>query len=224
MNTVKKPASLLNWGNKSLLYFLLAAGLVFTWAVVTVFVQKKTTYDDAAFQFFIPLVSSGLTDIVIFISFLGKHSFLVPANFLLLFWFLYKQEKGLALRVALVALSSLGLKQLLKFLFDRDRPAEPLLHPVPGLSFPSGHALLGLTFYGLIILVILQKMKKNKWRHAVVIFLVLLILAIALSRVYLRVHYFTDIMAGLALGFIWLLLSLWLIEKAENRYIVTKNN
>ena len=215
MTTANEIIPLLPWPRKKLLLPLLIALLVFLWAMYVVFIQKNTAYDKAAFACLTPFVSPLLTDIVVFISFLGKHTFLIPANFLLLFWFLYKKEKGLAIRVVLIALSSLGLKQLLKFLFDRTRPADPLLHPVPGLSFPSGHALLGVTFYGLIILIILQKVKRSARRDAIVMFLILLIFAIALSRVYLRVHYLTDIIAGLSLGFIWLIISLWLIKKAE---------
>ena len=103
----------------------------------------------------------------------------------------------------------------LKTIFQRQRPLDPLLHAVPGFSFPSGHAFMAVAFYGLLIWLSAHNVI-NKWlQRAVNSSLVLLILGIGFSRIYLRVHYATDVIAGLAIGFVWLSFCLWVIDKKE---------
>ena len=86
------------------------------------------------------------------ITFLGKHQFLVPANLLLIFYFLWgARQTWLSIRVLAISLSSLVLMLLLKALFARKRPLLPLLQAARGLSFPSGHAIMSVAFFGMII-------------------------------------------------------------------------
>lgn len=217
--TIKTKQKLLLFsGNRAMLLALLIGLLIFGWAACLVFIQKNTSFDNAAFKAISPYESPLLTKIVVSISFLGKHSFLIPANLLLAFYLLYKKKKKLAFGILAIAISSYFLKLLLKAMFNRPRPVNPLIEPVQGLSFPSGHALLGVTFYGFIALLLWYEIKNRNLRSIVTVFLILLMLTIAFSRVYMRVHYVSDVIAGLAIGFIWLITSLWVIEKIETRY------
>lgn len=94
-------------------------------------------------------------------SFLGAHTFLIPANLTLIAWFLFiKKHRWYSIKVPVIAFSSLLLMFCLKFIFQRNRPLTPLLAEAKGYSFPSGHALMSLTFYGLIIFLVWQKEKK----------------------------------------------------------------
>jgi undecaprenyl-diphosphatase len=97
-----------------------------------------------------------------------------------------------------------------------------LLREAAGLSFPSGHALMSVTFYGLLIYIVWETVKKTWLKITLVVLLLLLIHIIGFSRIYLRVHYASDVMAGFATGFLWLVISLWIvrrIEKYSNRKI-----
>lgn len=218
MTATKRQRQLLLFSpGKSMLFAILVALLVFGWTVYLVFIQHNSSFDKAVFKAITPYESPALTNIVVFVSFLGKHTFLIPVNFLLLSYFLYKKKQELAIRIAFLGLSGFCLKLLLKGIFNRPRPANPLIEPVEGLSFPSGHALLGVTFYGFIALLLWYEIKDRYWRNIVTAFLILLMLLIASTRVYMRVHYMSDVIAGLAIGFIWLTLSLWAVEKLETR-------
>jgi undecaprenyl-diphosphatase len=104
---------------------------------------------------------------------------------------------------------------LLKEIFRRKRPATPLLAAVRGLSFPSGHAIMSMTFYGLLIYIISHTWKSGVLKSAVIPSLVALILMIGYSRVYLRVHYASDVAAGFIIGLLWLLISLELLKRIE---------
>ncbi len=196
---------------------LLLAVAVFALAVNIVFIHKNSSLDEAAFAFASKLVSPGFTQFMVIISFLGKHTFLIPANLLLLAYCVFKKDSYTTTRIAALSLSSLAIKLVVKGLFHRPRPEIPLLHQVPGFSFPSGHALFGITFYGLLIVLAYRKMKNKAGKIAVISVLAVLIVLICFSRIYLRVHYISDVMAGVALGFIWLTVSLWYLDRRDRR-------
>lgn len=150
------------------------------------------------------------------ITVLAKHQFLIPANLALLFYFLFlKKRTWFSIRVAAIALSSLGLMFLMKYLFKRKRPQPPLLRPAHGLSFPSGHAIMSVTFYGLLIYIISHSLKNKAVKWSLMVSLASLIQLIGFSRVYLRVHYASDVAAGYIIGFSWLIISLDLLKRIE---------
>jgi undecaprenyl-diphosphatase len=136
---------------------------------------------------------------------------------LLLGYFLIRKNKRFSIRVLSLSLSSLCLMLVLKSSTQRTRPENPLLQAVNGYSFPSGHALMSVIFYGLLIYIAWHEIKNIWLRRITVVFLALLILFIGFSRIYLRVHYASDVIAGLSVGFIWLAASLWLINQIEAR-------
>jgi membrane-associated phospholipid phosphatase len=202
------------------IFVLLAIFAIALTAFITiarmVFEGKTQNFDNRALVFIAGYVTNVNTNVMQSFTFLGTHLFLIPANLLLTAWFLFlKKRHWYSIKVPAIALSSLLLMFGLKLIFRRDRPDSPLLQAAKGFSFPSGHALMSVTFYGLLMLIIWQNVKQAwlKWTLSVV--LLLLILAIGLSRIYLRVHYASDVLAGFAVGLVWLLLSLWILSKVE---------
>ena len=139
-----------------------------------------------------------------------------------LYFFIYRKHKWFAIRIASLSLSSVVLSFSLKAFFKRDRPLLPILGDAGGYSFPSGHAMIGIVFYGLFIYIIWHEVKQKWPRIFLIILLSLLILLISFSRIYLRVHYPSDVIAGLAVGFIWLVLSLRIIHRIEKKYIARR--
>ena len=105
---------------------------------------------------------------------------------------------------------------LLKFLFQRKRPLSPLLKAAKGLSFPSGHAIMAVTFYGLLIYILQHSISVDWLRWLVTFLLLILIVWIGYSRVYLRVHYASDVAGGFIIGLLWLLISLAVLKGLEN--------
>jgi membrane-associated phospholipid phosphatase len=97
------------------------------------------------------------------------------------------------------------LSQLLKGLFARPRPffEHPLLIE-KSYSFPSGHAMESLVVYGMLAYFVVLALESWRARTAVVFGTALLVLLIGLSRMYLGVHYFSDVVAGYAAGGVWL--------------------
>ncbi len=201
---------------------LLFALIIFIYAIRMVFIVEKSDFDENVFRTVRPLIHPALTSFMLFITFLGKHDLLIPLNFLLIAFFIYRKERWFATRIAALSLSSLLLMFTLKLFFQRARPELPVIGDVSGFSFPSGHALMSVVFYGLFIHMIWHEVKTKWLRFVLIIILSILILLIAFSRVYLRVHYASDVIAGIAVGFIWLVLSLRIIQGVEKRFIARR--
>jgi membrane-associated phospholipid phosphatase len=212
------------WAGLALLSVeMLVVLAVFLFALVTfilvtrhIFVLKDEQFDFKVFDFLHNIVSRKNNDIMLFFTFLGKHSFLLPANIALIIFFLFiRKHRWFSIKIPAIALSSLALMFILKNLFGRPRPGIPLLSEAQGLSFPSGHALMSVTFYGLLIHIVWHTVK-NKWiKGLVIVLMCLLILTIGFSRIYLRVHYASDVLAGFATGFLWLVISLYIVRRIE---------
>lgn len=149
------------------------------------------------------------------ITFLGSHFFLFPAYLILIAISFNKKRKREALNIAAVGLSSTAFLFLLKEIFKRHRPDNPLIHAVKGFSFPSGHSFASFTFYGIIVYLIWRG-GMQQWKKIVLtVFLILLASIIAYSRVYLRVHYPSDIIAGFCLSIVWLILSFVVLNRTH---------
>ena len=189
--------------------------------IFSIFAYRVLRWQNHEFDFFVfdkvaLLVTPVTTSFIQGITFLGNHNFLVPVNLLLIVYFLFiKKHKWYSIKVPVIALGGLLLMTLLKQLFNRPRPLIPLLEPVKGLSFPSGHAMMSVSFYGLLILLVWEYIANRFWKWLLTSLLVMLILLIGFSRIYLRLHYFSDVMAGFAAGIIWLSICVGIIGKME---------
>lgn len=198
------------------LAIFLASLVTFIVIAYRVFALDKTGADSAVFAFAERLVSDRATSVFRFFTFFGSHYFLIPANILLAIIYLLRRKNRYTLKVAGIALSSLLIMMGLKLLFHRERPLIPLLEPARGLSFPSGHSFMSVCFYGLLMIIIWKEEKYHpvaKW--ILLIITILFIIMIGFSRIYLRVHYFTDVLAGFSIGFSWLLISSYLIDRVK---------
>jgi len=108
-----------------------------------------------------------------------------------------------------VNLSSVTLvNYILKEIIKRPRPNILRLIPETGYSFPSAHAMVSMGFYGFLIYLIYKKVNNKIIRYFSMILLSLLILFIGISRIYLGVHYATDVIGGFIIGLIFLVLFL----------------
>lgn len=95
---------------------------------------------------------------------------------------------------------------LLKNIFSVARPISEAFYLENSFSFPSGHSAIAVALYGFLFLVIWQS-DRHHLKNKSLILLGLLILLIGLSRLYLGVHYLSDVLAGYAVGLMWLLIS-----------------
>jgi undecaprenyl-diphosphatase len=115
-------------------------------------------------------------------------------------WLLLRRRRGDAVSIAVTAVGVVALADLIKVVVDRPRPATLQLVPVASASFPSQHAAQAAAVLPALALILAH----GRLRTALLAVAVPLAIAIGLSRVYLGVHYPTDVVAGWALGAAWL--------------------
>jgi undecaprenyl-diphosphatase len=165
--------------------------------------------------------STDLTSIFNWITLLGKWQviiiFLVAAS--LLFWLWNKKDYILPLIISVVG--SVAFTSIGKIIFHRARPAAAL-YKESSFSFPSGHATIAVAFYGFLAYILVKNVQK--WKNKINVFFItlLLIFFIGFSRLYLGVHYFSDVWAGYLVGTIWLIIAIGFSEylstiRKENR-------
>jgi undecaprenyl-diphosphatase len=143
-----------------------------------------------------------LDSVALFVSLLGSEA-IVPALILVAGLLGFRRRWGAVVSLLMVTAGAQLLNDVLKDLFHRTRPA-PVLGWIPAqqFSFPSGHAMVAAAFY-LFLAYLAWRLFPRGWRVAAATTLIGLVLLIGLSRLYLGVHYFTDVVAGYIAGFIW---------------------
>ncbi|MFS0554182.1 phosphatase PAP2 family protein [Brevibacillus sp. 179-C9.3 HS] len=165
---------------------------------------KVERMDQAAIAFAESIRSDAGTAFFRFVTNLGGGMFLTPLAaimFIVLYIKKYRME-------AMIVLISLGvsevINELLKLYFSRPRPSGINLIELPeSFSFPSGHAMIGPAFYCMVALWITQWFAEKKWVSLVQPFVFIFVALLALSRVYLGVHYLSDVLTGFFLSMSW---------------------
>lgn len=105
------------------------------------------------------------------------------------------------------------LNQSLKHIIQRPRPSEFRLINESGYSFPSGHSMASTAFYGFLIYLIYKKVKNKKLKIFLIFVLSLLIVSIGISRIYLGVHYTSDVLAGFLISVSYLAIFTNMIDE-----------
>ena len=113
--------------------------------------------------------------------------------------------------------STWAVMEYLKYWFERSRPAGEALTAASGFSFPSGHAMVSIAFYGFMAYLLIRY-TKNKWGYLGAAALYLLVFMIGFSRVYLNVHYASDVLAGFLFGLICLAVNIMGLNITRQHY------
>jgi membrane-associated phospholipid phosphatase len=161
-----------------------------------------------------------LTHLAFILTFIGSPTALIPGIFTAAFilWQVRLRHDAVLLVVAIGGAALIDTA--LKLHFRRIRPTVPwALVTEHSFSFPSGHSVGAVVLYGAITYLIWRHLHDFAQRAAVIAFALLLIAGIGLSRVYLGVHYPTDVAAGYLVGFLWLLSLI-----AANEYLVRQES
>ena len=213
----------LTWGARYGLGLTLA--VVATFAALWVFVEMEDAFTDAggiaeidravmgAMQ---AVVSDSLTPWVVRLTDTGSTVAFTVLVVLVALALLFARRWWEALQ--LVVASGVGgfVVLGLKATFERPRPAEQVIQAT-GFSFPSGHSFAAMVFYGTVLTIVWQITDRTLWRVLAAVLCPLAIAAIGASRLYLNVHYVTDVVAGFASGLVWLTAVYLVVDGVEHR-------
>ena len=135
---------------------------------------------------------------------LGAPRFLIVLSLVLILWLARMGRKRAAILLVVAAAGAAALDELLKLVFHRPRPEAFFGYPEPSTySFPSGHAIASCCFYGVLAAIVTARMRSRGAKIAVWTAAALVAAAIGFSRIYLGVHYPSDVVAGYAVAVVW---------------------
>jgi membrane-associated phospholipid phosphatase len=204
-------------GNEDLPYYITIVLAVIVFAVtISAFVEitesltenKLNPYDTAVTDFVLRFRGNHLTSFLTFVTHLGDRFAYIAITTILgaYFWIRFRNWK-FTLQMVLVLLLSSVSNVAIKRVINRARPSLDHLVEVNTLSFPSGHSMSAMAFYGFLIYLCMRFKMQRPVRLILILVLTVLIFSIGLSRIYLGVHFPSDVAAGFLGGLIWIAFS-----------------
>ena len=175
-------------------------------------VMDKSIYIDKIVYDFIcdNFMSERMTNIVKILTSLGSALVVIILTIVL---FMAIKNKRIAVSIVINLIVITILNNHLKIIFLRPRPNVNNLILESGYSFPSGHSSTSMAFYGYLIYLIYKYVNNKKIKISLIIFLSLVIVAIGLSRIYLGVHYASDVLGGFLLAIVYLIIFITITNK-----------
>ena len=161
------------------------------------------------------LISDFTTPIAKFITNFGGAIFLIVLA-IILFIVIKNKKIGISIFSNLVIITALN--QLLKRILQRPRPNEYRIIEETGYSFPSGHSMISMAFYGYLIYLIYKYVKNKYVKWTSIVLLSILICSIGISRIYLGVHYTSDVLGGFLISISYLVIYI----SAVNKFLIEK--
>ncbi|XRG80394.1 phosphatase PAP2 family protein [Rossellomorea sp. GAMAL-10_SWC] len=200
--------------------FLISLLSLFGFGLMALLVSNHSIYhfDSTVINFIQGLESPAITSFMKIITFLGSSVFIILLSISILY-FLYKvlnHRSELILFVAALIGSNI-LCVLLKLFFHRARPDLHRLIEISGYSFPSGHATNAMTVYGILTFILWRNIRTKSGRSLLIITSLIMILLIGISRIYLGVHFPSDVIAGYFTGGFWISTAIWYYQRYKER-------
>lgn len=194
-----------------ILSILFISFVILTFAVIN---NKTEGIDNAVYNLLTIFKNDTITSIYKFITFFGSTKFIVLLCliFLVIFW---RTKKGVIITGCLIV--STIINNVIKLLIKRERPIDLMLVKESTYSFPSGHTMASVSMYGFLIYLVWKSNFNKSLKILLTIFLSLVTLSIAASRIYLGAHFATDIIGAILVSSMWLIIFISFIE--HKKYI-----
>ncbi len=177
-------------------YLSIFCFLLFLMITYFVISNKIEKFDTGIYQMIISLRSKPMDQ---FMKTITKFGNTVPVLCIIILLLIKLNQKDRFL-LGMNTIVTVGMNQILKFIIKRPRPNHLRLIKQGGYSFPSGHSMISLCLYGVLIYFIITKEQNKKKKIVFVFLLTLLILLIGISRIYVGVHYPSDVLGGYLLA------------------------
>ena len=189
--------------------------IAFIFIMRDVLSNEVIEYDKNIYNFISKFIHDDNTKVIKIITNLGHGIPLVLITLLIMF---LVKNKRFGILVGTNLVTVVIINNILKLIVRRDRPTIfPIIDEI-GYSFPSGHSMVSMAFYGFIIYLIYKNVKNNKIKWLLVTMMGFLIILIGISRIYLGVHYVSDVLAGFLIAIAYLILFI----KVTKGYLLNK--
>ena len=195
--------------DKIILYIFIFIFIINSLLILT---KQIDSLDNLVLSFMIGIRSDNLTKIMINITNIGSAYALIVISILLLC--LIKNKK-ISLKIIINLIIVFIISQLLKLFFHRPRPDTIFLVNISDYSYPSGHTMISVAYFGYLLFLLYKYTNSKLIKIILTITTITLLTVISISRIYLGVHYLSDIIGGLSLGIIYLILFINISNKKK---------
>ncbi len=186
--------------NKKKLFIAILCILITFLLIINYYVFSFTPFDDLFYKLIIKLKHPVVTRIFILFTYVGG---VIGTIVLIGIVVCANRRRGLYFLFNILIISIINF--VLKNIFMRERPIGINIIDETGYSFPSGHAMTAIAAYGLILYYLYRSKMNKKLRHILIVLTMVMIVVIPISRVYLGVHFFSDITLGACISITWLM-------------------
>lgn len=182
---------------------LISAIILFILITYAIFSDKIITLDETVHSHILNIRTNSLTNTLIIITNISSAYALIVISIILL---AIIKNKKIPLLISLNLVCAFLTNHIAKLIFTRPRPIGINLIEESGFSYPSGHAMISMSYFGFIAYLLYKNQKNKITKSILIIMLLLTILTIGFSRIYLGVHYLSDVIGGFLLSIIYLII------------------
>lgn len=183
------------------------------WMFAEELIEKDLhTFDMIIINFIQSFISANNTRIMKIFTFMGSTEAIIGVSILVIFLMILNKKWWETLFFTMAVVGSTVFNLFLKWIFHRARPTIQPLIAETGYSFPSGHSMISFTVYGMLAYFLVLFLKNKVAKRIIIVAFSLLIFLIGISRIYLGVHYPSDVIAGFSAGGVWLIFCLILLK------------
>ena len=205
----------MNNKTKNIIKWILCAITAILAIVVTINVKngRILELDLNIYKFFSEnIINDKLTPIVKIITHIGGAKIVLVLTVVAIILI-----KGLKNKLFLLTgiVGTAGLNVVLKHIIQRERPNINRLIPEKGYSFPSGHSMMSMAFYGMLIFLIFKYVKNTALKWTLIVILTILLSTIGITRIYLGVHYPSDVIGGFVVSLTYLFILTEIYNKVK---------
>lgn len=190
------------------------AVILFIEIVEDIFKNEIFAFDNRLYHLITLNMSEGLNNIFKILTNMGAAIILIPIC-IIMFIILKKKRYATYITINLAVATILNI--ILKQIFVRPRPTELRIISETGYSFPSGHSMVSMAFYGFLIYLAYTHIKNNKLKWSICIALSIVIILVGISRIYLGVHYASDVCGGFLISIAYLMLYTKVIKTIDTK-------
>lgn len=208
----------LKWQLTHALFISFLSAICFGILALLVSDKKIAHFDTAIISFIQGLESPALTNIMKFFTFIGGGIPVVVVTIiilLVLYKILYHRRE--LILFTWVVIGSALLNEMLKLVFHRARPTLHRIVDANGFSFPSGHSMAAFSLYGILAFLLWRHLSTTLGRGTLIVFSSVMTLMIGISRIYLGVHFPSDVLGGFLASGCWLAISIWFYQRYQEK-------
>ena len=182
---------------------------IFIFISLCVYFNLTSSFDLTIYNFIISFKNEFLTNFLKVITLFGGEYIIL----LITFSFLFIKNKKFFLSLFIDMILIVLFNYFLKLIFLRERPIDLMIINETGYSYPSGHSMVAVSFYGFILFLIWKMNIKKVYKYLFSFVIVLLMILIGISRIYLGVHFPSDVIGGYSISLCYLIVYISLIRK-----------